>query len=174
MPIGRGGADAGGAGSIRKGEPGGPLFRDQIEGGLDQCLAKVAMVIAPASKRSLSRPAHVNEFYIKSTPQRRRDLRRAAPGSHRLRGGLRERIRAEINTASAGARAGSIGLPEYARSMHIPLKHGRPSGRNDGPPSAKAPPHRIVWRIGGESTALREAGEPSTARFLVHCGEVGE
>ena len=69
MPIGRGRTDAGGAGCVRKGEPGRPFFRDQIEGGLDQCLAKVTVVISPPTARSLSRPAHVKGFYFESAAE---------------------------------------------------------------------------------------------------------
>ena len=64
MPVGGGSTNTHGAGCIGKGEAGRSLFRDQIEGCLDQCLAKIAMMVASSSARPVSRPAHVNGFYI--------------------------------------------------------------------------------------------------------------
>src|ERR1700751_6014514 len=66
MAIGCSLADPGRSCGIRKGKPGGTFFRDQVEGGLDQRLAKIAVMIAAASARPLSRPAHVMRFYIRS------------------------------------------------------------------------------------------------------------
>ena len=51
-------------------KPAGPFSRDQIQRGLDQRLAQVAvMVAAPPGAAVLSRPAHVNGFYITRRPE---------------------------------------------------------------------------------------------------------
>ena len=66
MAVGCCRADAGRAGGIRKSEPRRALFRDQVEGGLDQRFAQIAVMIPSAPARPLSRPAHVKCFYIKA------------------------------------------------------------------------------------------------------------
>src|SRR5436189_2227987 len=66
MAIGCGRANTSRARGIGKGEPGRTLFRDQVEGRLDQRLAQIAVMIASAPARPLSRPTHVKCFYMSS------------------------------------------------------------------------------------------------------------
>ena len=47
MPVGRRRADPGRARRVGKGEPGWAFLRDQVERGVDQRLAQIAVVIAP-------------------------------------------------------------------------------------------------------------------------------
>ena len=64
MSIGRGGTDAGGARRLGNGEPTGPLLADQAQGGLDQRLAQIAVMIA-APPAGTFRPIRVRRIYIK-------------------------------------------------------------------------------------------------------------
>src|SRR6516164_4556455 len=66
MAIGGGGADPGPARGIGKGKPCRALFCNQVEGGLDQRLAQIAVVISAPPARPLFRPPHVNIVYIKT------------------------------------------------------------------------------------------------------------
>lgn len=58
MPIRRGRTDPGRARRIGKGEPARTFLGDQVERGLDQRLAQIAVVIAATPVRPSSRPAH--------------------------------------------------------------------------------------------------------------------
>src|SRR6516225_10094873 len=79
VAVGCGRANPGRSRGICKGEPGVTFFRDQVEGCLDQRLAQIAVMIAAASARPLSRPAHVKGFYISLRPGSRRIMRLGSP-----------------------------------------------------------------------------------------------
>src|SRR5262249_40862166 len=58
MAIGRRRADAGLPGRLGKGEAGGTLLRNEVEGGADQRLAQIAVMIAAPPTAAVSGPAH--------------------------------------------------------------------------------------------------------------------
>src|SRR5437879_4844152 len=74
MTIRRGGAGPRRAGSLGKRKTGRPLASAQIEGRLDQRLAQIAVMIAAALPRSVSRPPHVNDYNIVASANRTGDL----------------------------------------------------------------------------------------------------
>ena len=64
MAVGRGRADPGPARRVGKGEAGRAVLLNEVEGGGDQRLAQIAVVVAAAPARPFFRPVHVNGFYI--------------------------------------------------------------------------------------------------------------
>ena len=49
MTIGRGRTDTGAARRLGEGKAGRPVFANEIERGIDQCLAQISVMIAPAA-----------------------------------------------------------------------------------------------------------------------------
>ena len=58
MPVGRGWTHAGSARGLGEGEPRRALLGDEVEGGADQRLAQVAVVIAAPPAAAVAMPAH--------------------------------------------------------------------------------------------------------------------
>ncbi|OIQ66094.1 hypothetical protein GALL_523430 [mine drainage metagenome] len=91
MPVWRRRADASHARGIGKGEARRAFFRNQAEGGLQQRLFQIAVMIAALGAALFLAPAHVKGFYMKHAPIRspyaasselgpRTSNRKAAPG----------------------------------------------------------------------------------------------
>src|SRR5215471_11678116 len=64
MAIGRGRTHARPPGGLGKGEACRSFLRDQFQGGAQQCLFQIAVVVTARATPLVFRPAHVNSFYM--------------------------------------------------------------------------------------------------------------